>query len=73
LLPVVLKEKHLRVHFRQNGRNLLSTAWNFAARAEELPLGARRDAAFSVEEDAYSESRGWGGWSAVLKDIRNTS
>jgi single-stranded-DNA-specific exonuclease len=72
-LPVVLKEKHLRVHFRQNGRNLLSTAWNFAARAEELPLGARRDAAFSVEEDAYSESRGWGGWSAVLKDIRNTS
>jgi len=68
--PVVLKEKHLKVHLRQNGRNLLSTAWNFVERAEELPVGARTDAAFSLEEDAYSESRGWGGWSAVLKDVR---
>ncbi len=68
--PVVWKEKHLRVHLRQNGRNLLSTAWNFAERAAELPSGARADAAFSLEEDRYSESRGWGGWSAVLKDFR---
>ena len=68
--PVVLKEKHLRVHLRQNGRNLLSTAWNFAERAAELPTGAHCDAAFTLEEDAYSESRGWGGWSAVLRDIR---
>jgi single-stranded-DNA-specific exonuclease len=68
--PVVLKEKHLRVQLRQNGRNLLSKAWNFAERAAELPAGAHVDAAFSLEEDPYSESRGWGGWAAVLKDVR---
>ena len=69
-VPVVLKEKHLRVHLRQNGKNLLSTAWNFAERAGEFSAGGRTDAAFSLEEDAYSASRGWGGWSAVLKDVR---
>ena len=68
--PVVMKEKHLRVHLRQNGRNLLSKAWNFAGRAAELAAGARIDAAFCIEEDPYSESRGWGGWAAVLKDVR---
>ena len=51
----------------------MSTAWNFAERAWEFTAGGREpDAAFSLEEDAYSESRGWGGWSAVLKDIRRT-
>jgi len=68
--PVPLKEKHLKVHLRQNGRNLLSTAWNFAERAAELPAQSRTDAVFTVEEDAYSKDRGWGGWSAVLKDVR---
>lgn len=71
--PVVVKEKHLRVHLRQNGRHLFSTAWNFVERATELPAGARRDAVFWLEEDAYSESRGWGGWAAALKDIRPAS
>jgi single-stranded-DNA-specific exonuclease len=68
--PVVIKEKHLRVHLRQNRRNLLSTAWNFAERAGEFLAGARTDAAFSLEEDAYSAERGWPGWSAILKDVR---
>ena len=70
---VVLKEKHLRVHLRQHGRNLFSTAWNLAARAGELSSGARTDAAFSIEEDPYAESRGWPAWSAVLKDVRPAS
>jgi len=70
--PVLLKEKHLKVHLRQSGRNLQSTAWNFAERAGELPAGGKLDAAFSVEEDPYSESRGWGGWAAVLKDVRKS-
>ena len=48
----------------------MSTAWNFVERAAELPVGARTDAAFSVEPDAYAENRGWGGWSAILRDIR---
>ncbi len=46
--PTLLKEKHLKVHLRQNGRNLFATAWNFAERAPELTLGARTDAAFSL-------------------------
>ena len=71
--PVALKEKHLKVHLRQNGRNLLATAWNFAGRSGEFTVGARADAAFTVEEDAYSESRGWGGWSATLRDVRAVS
>jgi hypothetical protein len=60
----------LKVQMRQSGRNLQSKAWNFAERAGELSAGAKVDAAFSLEEDAYSESRGWGGWAAVLKDVR---
>jgi single-stranded-DNA-specific exonuclease len=68
--PQALKEKHLKVHLRHSGRNLLATAWNFAPRVGEFSVGARTDAAFVLEEDAYSESRGWGGWAATLKDVR---
>jgi len=68
--PTVLKEKHLKVPLRQNGRMLFSTAWNFAERVGELPVRGRTDAAFTVEEDTFSQDRGWGGWSAVLKDVR---
>jgi single-stranded-DNA-specific exonuclease len=68
--PVLVKEKHLRVHLKQNGKNLISTAWNFAERASEFSVGSITDAAFSLEEDAYSVDRGWPGWCAVLKDIR---
>jgi len=68
--PIVLKEKHLRVHFRQNGKSLFSKAWNFADRAAELSAGTRMDAAFSLEEDSYSANRGYAGWAATLKDVR---
>jgi single-stranded-DNA-specific exonuclease len=68
--PVIVKDNHLRVHLRQDGKSLLSTAWNFAGRVGEFSAGGRTDAAFSLEEDAYSASRGWGGWCAVLKDVR---
>jgi single-stranded-DNA-specific exonuclease len=68
--PVVMKEKHLRVMVRQNGRTLALKAWNFAARAGEMPPGARVDIAFTLEEDAYSAARGYPGWAAVLRDVR---
>ncbi len=68
--PVPLKERHLKIQLQQNGRNLMSTAWNLAGRASEFCAGTRADAAFSLEPDAYAESRGWGGWSATLRDIR---
>ena len=68
--PVVMKEKHLRVTVRQNSRALTLKAWNFAARASEMPPGARVDIAFTLEEDAYSAARGYPGWAAVLRDVR---
>jgi single-stranded-DNA-specific exonuclease len=68
--PVVMKEKHLRVMVRQNGRTLALKAWNFAGRAGEMPPGARVDIAFTLEEDAYSAARGYPGWAAMLGDVR---
>jgi single-stranded-DNA-specific exonuclease len=68
--PVVMKEKHLRVHFRQDGRSLFPKAWNFAGRAADFPVNTRLDAAFAVEEDTYGEDRGFANWAAVLRDVR---
>jgi len=68
--PVIMKEKHLRVTVRQNGRILKLKAFNFAERAAEMQVGMRVDVAFQVEEDAYSASRGYPGWAAMLKDVR---
>ena len=68
--PTVMKEKHLRVPVRQNGRTIVLKAWNFAERAVEFTPGARVDVAFQLEEDAYSASRGYPGWAAMLRDVR---
>jgi single-stranded-DNA-specific exonuclease len=68
--PALMKEKHLRVPLRQNGRTVLFKAWHFADRAAELAPGARVDAIFQLEEDAYSASRGYPGWAAMLRDVR---
>ena len=67
--PVVMKEKHLRVHLRQDGRSLFPKAWNFAERAPDFSSGPV-DAAFSVEEDLYSAGRDFTNWAAVLRDVR---
>ena len=67
--PMVMKEKHLRLHLRQNGRSLFPKAWNFAERAPEFSAGSI-DAAFSVEEDLYGQDRGFTNWAAVLRDVR---
>jgi single-stranded-DNA-specific exonuclease len=68
--PVVFGEKHLRIVVRQNGRTLKLKAWNYAARASEFAAGARIDIAFTLEEDAYSASRGYPGWCAALREAR---
>ena len=68
--PVPMKEKHLRVMIRGNGRTLTLKAWNFAARAAELTPGARVDVAFALEEDPYSAARGYPAWTAILRDVR---
>jgi single-stranded-DNA-specific exonuclease len=69
--PVVMKEKHLRLIARQNGRSLTLKAWNFADRAAELAAGVRVDIVFALEEDAYSAARGYPGWCALLRDVRS--
>jgi len=68
--PVVLKEKHLRVTVRQNGRLMTLKAWNFAERAAELRQGPRIDIAYQIEEDSYSAARGYAPWCAILRDFR---
>ena len=68
--PVVMKEKHLRVVVRQNGRTLTLKAWNFAGRTAELAPRTRVDIAFTLEEDAYSAARGYPAWAAILRDVR---
>jgi single-stranded-DNA-specific exonuclease len=68
--PTIMKEKHLRITVRQNGRTLLLKAWNLAERAPELAPGTHIDIAFQIEEDAYSAARGYPPWSATLRDFR---
>jgi single-stranded-DNA-specific exonuclease len=68
--PIVMKEKHLRITVRKNGRILVMKAWNMADRAGELAPGTRVDVAFNIEEDPYSAARGYPPWSAVLRDFR---
>jgi len=68
--PVLMKEKHLRIHLRHTGRSLFPMGWNFAERAAEFSAGCLTDAAFSIEEDSYAASRGEDRWSAVLRDVR---
>ena len=68
--PAVMKEKHLRLSLRQNGRTLPMKAWNFSERAAELQAGARVDVAFTLEDDAYAAARGGPPWGAVLRDVR---
>jgi single-stranded-DNA-specific exonuclease len=68
--PSVMKEKHLRVMVRRNGRTMVLKAWNFAGRADEFAPGSRMDVAFALEEDSYSAARGYPGWTAILKDVR---
>ena len=69
--PVAMKEKHLRVTMRQNGRTIALKGWNFAGRAGEVAPGARVDITFTLEDDAYSAARGYPGWAAVLRDVRS--
>lgn len=68
--PVIMKEKHLRVTVRQNGRILTLKSFNSVERAGELAPGTPLDIAFHLEEDAYSAARGNPGWAALLRDFR---
>ena len=43
--PVIMKEKHLRVTVRQNGRTLTLKSWNSMARTQSTPFCALRGTA----------------------------
>ncbi len=64
------KDRHVKLRLHHRGRKVYLKAWNFAARLDEIEPGSRIDAAISIEEDAYSASRGFPGWCAVLREVR---
>lgn len=68
--PSIFSEKHLRLRLRNTGRFLQVKAWNAAACIDELQAGTRLDVIVTLEEDAYSASRGYAPWSAQLRDWR---
>ncbi len=71
--PDIIKEKHVFLKLKVNGRPLRAKAWNFADRAAELTPGARLDIALQFEDDAYSAARGYSPWQAIVKDVRAAS
>jgi len=68
--PDLLKEKHVVVRLRSNGRTIRAKAWNFAERVGELTARNRVDVAVQFEEDPYSAARGYPPWQVILKDVR---
>jgi single-stranded-DNA-specific exonuclease len=64
----VRNEKHLFAWLKSGDRKLRVKGWNFAPRAAEF--AGRFDVAFCFEEDAYSASRGYPPWQAILRDVR---
>jgi single-stranded-DNA-specific exonuclease len=68
--PSVIKDKHLRVRLGNGSRTLSVKAWGFGERIGELAAGTRVDAVLTLEDDPYSAARGYGTWSATLRDVR---
>ena len=68
--PQIVKEKHLRIRVRQNGRFFSAMGWNLAELAPRIVQGSKVDLAFTLEEDDFSASRGYDPWQAILKDVR---
>lgn len=62
--PYVMKEKHLKLTVRQQGRLLALKGWSVPQDWFGLKPGDRVDVAFHLEHDSYD------GWSAILKDLR---
>jgi single-stranded-DNA-specific exonuclease len=68
--PQIVKEKHVFVKLRSQGRVFRAKAWNFAERAARLEPGTRVDIAFRLEDDPYSAERGYAPWQMILEDFR---
>ncbi len=70
--PDIVKEKHVFLKLRVNGRTIRAKAWNFADRAAEFVPGTRLDIAVQFEEDPYSAARGYSPWQTIIRDVRQT-
>jgi len=68
--PDIVKEKHVFLKLKVNGRTIRAKAWNFADRAAEFFPGARLDIALQFEEDPYSAARGYSPWQTIVRDVR---
>ena len=62
--PFVMKQKHIKLTVRQQGRLLNLKGWSVPAEWFTLRAGDRVDAAFQLEHDSYD------GWAPILKDLR---
>ena len=71
--PDIIKEKHVFLKLKVNGRTIRAKAWNFADRAGELIPGVRVDIALQFEDDPYSAARGYAPWQAIVRDVRGTT
>jgi single-stranded-DNA-specific exonuclease len=67
--PEIIKEKHVFLKLKVNGRTIRAKAWNFAERAAELTPGRRIDIALQFEDDPYSAARGYAPWQAIVRDV----
>jgi len=68
--PDIVKEKHVFLKLKVNGRTIRAKAWNLADRAAEFFPGARPDIALQFEEDPYSAARGYSPWQTIVRDVR---
>lgn len=68
----IRNEKHVFARLLSQGRPLRVKAWNFADRAADLAPGSTVDVVFSLEDDAYSASRGYAPWQAILRDFQTS-
>ena len=68
--PEIIKEKHVFLRLKVNGRTIRAKAWNFAERMAELAPGSRLDLALQFEDDPYSAARGYAPWQAIVRDVR---
>lgn len=67
------ERKHFKVPLRQHGRLLTANAWRWGERCAELQPGRKLEVLFQVDEDNFARERGYGAWSATLKDVRPQS
>ncbi len=65
--PALWKDKHMKVWLKQERRTLFFKGFGLGHRVAELRPGMRVDVAFNLADDQWT-----GGWSALLRDFRET-